>query len=243
MTPKNLEIRPVILAAGVGKRLQPLTNEMPKCLLQINKENTILDLLLKNIESFFTKKSIIVIGKENSSLGQKTIQSFKDRGSKVVVNPYNIRYENLYSLFLAIKNIKEEQALFLDGDIVFNKEILNSVMSKGNLILCTNRTSNKEKGGRTLVDKKKLLAIREKIDEDKDFFIYAGIMKLERNIMDKILMSCQTGDFEKKIVDIINKYREDFLVKIFNRYNGKGTMNWININYFDDYYNAKKFYG
>ncbi|MCS5609948.1 MAG: sugar phosphate nucleotidyltransferase, partial [Candidatus Poribacteria bacterium] len=32
----NLAVKPILLAAGVGERLRPFTNLLPKCLMPIN---------------------------------------------------------------------------------------------------------------------------------------------------------------------------------------------------------------
>ena len=51
----------VILAAGMGTRLMPLTKEIPKALLEIN-EMTLLERMIKNCINADIKKFIVVVG-------------------------------------------------------------------------------------------------------------------------------------------------------------------------------------
>ena len=51
----------VILAAGLGSRLRPLTDEEPKCFTEVNGK-TILEQTLANLEKNGIKNTVIVVG-------------------------------------------------------------------------------------------------------------------------------------------------------------------------------------
>ena len=51
----------VILAAGMGTRLMPLTKEIPKALLKIN-ETTLLERMIKNCINAGIEKYIVIVG-------------------------------------------------------------------------------------------------------------------------------------------------------------------------------------
>lgn len=51
----------IILAAGLSKRLHPLTAKLPKCLVKIG-ERTLLEYTLRNFEKFGAKEVVIVTG-------------------------------------------------------------------------------------------------------------------------------------------------------------------------------------
>jgi len=61
MVEKRMIKEAVIVAAGRGRRLMPLTKTTPKCLLSIGKE-TILDHQLTLLESIGIEKVILVTG-------------------------------------------------------------------------------------------------------------------------------------------------------------------------------------
>ena len=54
----NLPIRCVLLAAGLGTRLRPITDHQPKCLVDIGGR-PILDWWLRNLDSINCEKTIV----------------------------------------------------------------------------------------------------------------------------------------------------------------------------------------
>ena len=52
----------LVLAAGVGRRLRPHTNTLPKALIQVDGDNTILDIALYNLASVDIEQVVIVVG-------------------------------------------------------------------------------------------------------------------------------------------------------------------------------------
>ncbi|MDB5019441.1 MAG: Histidinol-phosphate/aromatic aminotransferase and cobyric acid decarboxylase, partial [Pedobacter sp.] len=92
----------IILAAGVGSRLRPLTDHLPKCLITVNGE-AILERLLKQINATtdLNKNIFIVTGYK-----AEVLTDFVDRlGIRVNYVP-NIEFEstnNMYSLNLALR--------------------------------------------------------------------------------------------------------------------------------------------
>ena len=86
MKNKSSKIKAVILAAGIGSRIRPLTDNCPKSLLEIGG-NTILEMMISNIQSCGINKVVFVSNKGDISsilangfveqLGYKNIYSLK----------------------------------------------------------------------------------------------------------------------------------------------------------------------
>ena len=51
----------LLLAAGMGSRLQPLTDDSPKCLAEIN-EITILERLIRSLHAWEFERLVVVVG-------------------------------------------------------------------------------------------------------------------------------------------------------------------------------------
>lgn len=51
----------IILAAGVGTRLHPLTNESPKCLYKLDKDITIIERTVAMISRYDNDYNIVVV--------------------------------------------------------------------------------------------------------------------------------------------------------------------------------------
>ena len=111
--------RAIIMAAGTGSRMRPLTLKTPKPLIEVNGTrmiDTVIDSLLYNkIEEIY-----IVVGylKEqfNCLLSKyPTVQ--------LIENPFYDKCNNISSLYVAREHL--EDVIILDGDqVIFNKDIL-----------------------------------------------------------------------------------------------------------------------
>ncbi len=117
----------VILAAGVASRLRPLTDNTPKCLLQLGKQ-TILGrsfdyLLVNGMEQF-----IIVTGYLGSQIVDFIGNTYTDIRVKFVHNAEYATTNNIYSLWLALQNMEDEAMLLLDSDILFDPRIIGLLL-------------------------------------------------------------------------------------------------------------------
>ncbi len=137
-------MKAIILAAGRGSRLQPLTDGIPKCLIEVNKK-PILQYQIENLLSCNINDITIVCG----YLSDK-VKQFVNNKYQMVHIIENFDYEttnNMYSLYLVLKNINRADDFFImNGDVVFEKEILDKLIKyKGdNLIACNTERYNDE---------------------------------------------------------------------------------------------------
>lgn len=128
---KNLEeviqeekskIKAIILIAGRGSRLKPLTDSVPKCLTEINGK-TILENMLESLEREGVKESILVVGYMGDKIKEKIGDKFGRMNIKYVENEIYDKTNSSYSLWLALKNLDSE-ILILEGDVFFENELL-----------------------------------------------------------------------------------------------------------------------
>ena len=118
----------VILVAGMGTRLSPLTNTQPKCLTEVNGKTILLNALEK-LEQSGIKETILAIG----YLGEKVKEAIGERFGNMKINyvENNIydKTNNSYSLWLAIKDLNEG-LLILEGDVFFEGKLIESLMAE-----------------------------------------------------------------------------------------------------------------
>ncbi len=123
----------IILAAGVGSRLRPLTNNVPKCLVQVAG----IPILQRQIEAFLACEigRIIVVAGYKSDQVLSFCQNYPDV-VKVVVKEQYANTNNMYSFYMAAENLGEASVLLCNGDVVFEPEIISSLLKSewGNLI-------------------------------------------------------------------------------------------------------------
>lgn len=116
-------MRAIILLAGEGKRIRSITNE-PKCFLKINNK-TILENALDCIKDHFPE-TVLVTGYRSECI-KRVGDTYKGMKITYVHNPFYKETNNMYSLYLARSYLKEGAVCF-DGDIFFEKNLLDKVM-------------------------------------------------------------------------------------------------------------------
>lgn len=120
-------MKAIILAAGIASRLRPLTDEKPKCLLEIGERCLLgrtFDALVENGFDEF----IVVTGYRQLQI----VDFLKANYPQLkIVFVYNERYtstNNIYSLWLTRRFADGEDVLLLDSDIVFDPRIITKLL-------------------------------------------------------------------------------------------------------------------
>ena len=109
----------IILAAGQGTRLRPLTNEIPKCMVEVGNK-PILNRQLDTLTAAGVEKIIVVTGYRQEKIDDPRI-------TKV----YNEEYAStnmIYSLFCAEEHLKGN-ILICYGDIIYSQKVLAKVLN------------------------------------------------------------------------------------------------------------------
>lgn len=116
----------LLLAAGTGSRLAPLTDGMPKCLVPVN-EISILKRLVDSLQEHNFKRLVIVVGHQAGCI-RKFLGTFAG-GMEIVyvTSPLYKTTNNIYSLWLTRKLI-DEPFLLLESDLVFDSEMLKDML-------------------------------------------------------------------------------------------------------------------
>jgi len=118
----------IILSAGKGLRLRPLTNRIPKCLIEVSSKTILkhqLDLFIKNNQ---IEEIIIIIGYK-ADLIKYYIKTHYNSHPKVklLVNKNYNTTNNMFSLYLA-KEYISNSFLLMNGDVILDKEIVNGLI-------------------------------------------------------------------------------------------------------------------
>lgn len=117
----------LLLAAGTGSRLFPLTKSSPKCLTLVN-EMSILERLVANLKKQGFRRLVIVTGYKNDCIMDFLGSKSGDLNIEYIRNPLYLTTNNIYSLWMA-RNIMNEPFVLLESDLVLNASLLNDMVS------------------------------------------------------------------------------------------------------------------
>src|SRR5262249_35064872 len=105
----------IILAAGLGVRLQPFTQTKPKCLLEVNGV-TILENCLNNLAQVNCKKIVIVVGHLKDQIINHVGNVYKTIPVEYVCAPDYEKTNNIVSLYHARHHFIEDTML-VESDV------------------------------------------------------------------------------------------------------------------------------
>ena len=116
----------LLLAAGTGSRLYPLTQNAPKCLTMVNGMS-ILERLIASLNLHGFKRLVVVTGHLETQI--RDFLGNQVGGMKIdyIFSPLYKTTNNIYSLWMARKFINEPFLLF-ESDLVFDESLLDAMM-------------------------------------------------------------------------------------------------------------------
>ncbi len=116
----------VLLAAGTGTRLQPLTLNSPKCMTMVN-ETSILERLISSLNQHGFKRLVVVTGHLESCIRRYLGNRAGNMKIEYVFSPLYKTTNNIYSLWMARKIINEP-FLLIESDLVFDPFLLCNML-------------------------------------------------------------------------------------------------------------------
>lgn len=126
-------MKAIILAAGFGYRMRPLTDNTHKTLLEIGNQ-TIIERILKSLISNGLKDVVIVTGYRDNELKSYLSSGFSELNLQYVHNPRYEETNNIYSLNLAFQSMTiDDDVMLIESDLVYEPSVIQRLLkAKGN---------------------------------------------------------------------------------------------------------------
>lgn len=115
----------IILVAGQGKNLQPLTLSHPKTLYKLDGKTTVLQRLVRSIRKYDKEAEIVVVVGFMYRYIQKELE---DDNVTFVHNPFYSVTSSMGSLWFAKAYLQRENVAIINGDIVMSDLLMNDVI-------------------------------------------------------------------------------------------------------------------
>lgn len=229
----------IILSAGKGAKLYPLTLNHPKSLYKLDDKTTILQRLVRMIRKYDTEAEIVVV----VGYMYKQIQrELEDDNVKFVHNPFYSVTSSMGSLWFAKEYLQRENVTIINGDIVTSNKLLQDVICQHTDFPCVLLDSSRKDANKYNVQVQgDLVCVMSKnLTEYKGN--YASVTKLDAVTSRFILEQLNQMVNE----EMYNLFFEDALVQmIFEKnfelyYKDIKEYEWTEVDNVDDLLNARK---
>ncbi|MBP5338483.1 MAG: phosphocholine cytidylyltransferase family protein [Prevotella sp.] len=143
----------VILSAGMAKRLRPLTDSKPKCLLTVGGK-TLLQRTIDAMMQAGVSEFVIVTGYRADMIRSFIGEAYQSAAATFRFL-HNADYEhnnNIYSLWMAGQVVRGRDFLLMDSDILCDPAVVTRIASEADSALAVNRHELGEEEMKVVVD-------------------------------------------------------------------------------------------
>ena len=116
----------VILAAGMAKRLRPLTDTKPKCLLEVGGK-TLLQRTVDAMVSAGISEFLVVTGYHGGMIRDFLTSHYPQTPIQFLDNVDYEHNNNIFSLWMAMQQLHGQEVLLMDSDILCDPEAVRRV--------------------------------------------------------------------------------------------------------------------
>ena len=208
-------MKAVILAAGVSRRLYPVTYEMPKCLIEVGAKS-ILDHQLEALQSSGINDIVMVVGYFRELIISHVETNFPSMNVDYVVNHHYFETNTAYSLRLCKDQINGQTFILMNADVLYPKEVLNRVIHSNHdtSLAVEIKPCGREEVKVVEGDDNRLVAIGKELIEDNALGEFIGVAKFSAEFstafgesLDRLITAGGKADyFEAAIHPLMSEY-------------------------------------
>lgn len=223
-------MKAIILAAGMGERLKPLTESIPKALIEIEGV-TLIKKSLENLRNIGIKEIFIVVGYLEDLLKKKLGESYKNIKITYVSNTNYSKTGSMFSLSQT-EGLIDDTILLIESDLLYEKIALTALVNSPylNEILVAPLSGSGDEVFICINEKNELSNLGKKIsNKDEAIGELVGITKLSLDFIKKLYVRAKE-DYKK---NEYNYHYEEVIYELSKTYPIKckliDKLNWIEI--------------
>lgn len=233
-------MRAVILAAGVGKRLWPVTQHKPKCLIEIGGQ-TLLSRYLEVLASVQIRDVTIVVGYKQEMIRAAVGTQHRGVSISYLVNE-EFHRGSISSLWIA-RSALTDDVVIMDADVLFHREILRRLVASPftNCLLMDDTVKQTGEECMVVVAGGRVIALSKKLPERYDVAGEGvGFLKVRRadtaHVIGSLKGYIDQGRWEMEYEDGLLQYFQD--VKVGHE--KIGGLPWTEIDFPEDITRAER---
>ncbi|MBN2015020.1 MAG: NTP transferase domain-containing protein [Candidatus Altiarchaeota archaeon] len=215
----------VILAAGEGTRLRPLTSTRPKPMLPVAGK-PILEWDLEALAESGFKKAYLIVGYRKEKIEEYFGKRFKKLRLEYVIQREQLGTAHAISM---VRDKVKDDFLVMNGDLITSKELIRDLVenhgkNKAEASLCLVKVKNPREFGIVKLTGKKVEEIKEKPEKPESDLANAGIYVFTKSVFDAIDGIEKSKRLEYEITDAIK-----IMIKEGKVYGFKSRGRWIDV--------------
>lgn len=195
-------MKAVILAAGEGNRMRPLTYTKPKVMLPIANK-PILEHLLIEAEKAGIKQFIFIVGYHD----EQVRQYFDDGGRWRVSIEYSTqrKQQGTADALRMVAGLVDENFLMVNGDVIVNEKEIKRLASQNGTTMTVVEVEDTRGLGLVEVDGDKVVRIHEKVAKPPSRLANAGVYLFTPEIFTAIAQTAKSPRGEYELTDSLQR--------------------------------------
>jgi len=233
-------LKALILAAGVGSRLKPLTDDVPKSLVEVNGE----PILFKQIENLQENGifDITIIAGYKFSVLEKAVKEKFDN-INIINNIDYLTTNNMYSAYLARDSFYGEDFLMMNADVYFDSIIISDLLfSKKDSLVAVDVGKYNEESMKVIERDGKLVSISKEITKDEALGNSIDVYKFSKDSGKKFFDSCTKYVEDDKNLGLWSEVALNDILKNCVFLSSPIQGRWMEIDNLDDLKKAQKIF-
>ena len=192
----------VILAAGMAKRLRPLTDTIPKCLLKVGNR-TLLERTVDAMRRAGISEFVVVTGYRADMIRDFLTSHFSHFTFHFLHNADYAHNNNIYSLWMAGEVVRGKEFLLMDSDILCDPAAVVRIASEPTAALAVNRHELGEEEMKVVVDADSRITEISKTCRPEDAMGESvGIEKITADYSEALYRELNQMILQEKLIDI-----------------------------------------
>ena len=189
-------MKALILAAGLGTRLAPITNDRPKSMVPVNGK----PILVKQIENLLNKgitDITIITGYKSEVIEDLVANNYPM--IKIIKSEDYQNTNNMYSAYLARNVLKDEDFLMMNADVYYDEEIISELLDeKYKNAIVTDIGSYSDESMKVIFDSRRITVISKQIKREEALGNSIDVYKFSKEAGNAFFEKCKEYIEEKK---------------------------------------------
>jgi len=237
-------MKAIILAAGKSSRLRPMTDKVPKTLLQVNNKE-IISYMLDSLQKNGVKDFIICVGYKAQQIKDHCCLNYPNLHFIFVENKDYEDTNNMYSLYLA-RNYFDDDIILFNGDVIHDPDIIKEMLKQENTAMAVDTKSYDKESMKISVDKNgTIFKMSKEISPEKCYGCSVDIFLIKKNDLKMVKKELERIiEKEKRVNEWIevmfeNLFRSGIIKTLTIDVDNK---NWYEIDTYDNLISARKLF-